>query len=86
MYAGIQDVVVVLEESSIWRCGPKCKNVQSLFKLKYFEVQWQSIQSIWKELEDSAARCRVTVSGPRPCFGVPGLHVQVRCVRSVLTN
>ena len=61
--------------------GPELENVQSVSK--DFDVQWQSILSIWKELEDSSAR---PAPGPRPGFGASGPHVLVRRVCSVLTD
>ena len=51
---------------------------------KDFDVQWHSIRSIWKELEDFSAR--PPPPGPRPGFGAPGPHVPAWGVRSVLTD
>ena len=64
--------------------GLELENVQSVSK--DFDVQWESIRSIWKELEDSSAAAPAPAPGPRPGFGAPGPHVRVRRVRSVLTD
>ena len=60
-------------------------NVQSISK--GFEVRWQSIRSIWKELEASTYRARARTAARLRRAGTDSdRHVRARRVRSDLTD